>query len=709
MSKKLHEYIQVFLILLMVLLVSSGCSTATKWSEKRNKIPPLEIPKPLMVRDMVQDLPDGTMDSIGRSVAHYGEYEVSGADSDSSTRYIVTPQLSKPKRVIRDKNNENEVVDVESVVVNFDSLPLSAFINEVYGTVLGESFEIDSKLRKKKDLVTLRSKELVSENQLRKMSNRVLANYGVDSVSQGDVRRFFFSKKISSGLDEPPLLLSGRTLPNVPGSHRTVFQLVPLHVVTNTSVATWLKLAFKTQNLVVHSDPARNAILLQGDSAIIKEALAAIDMLDQPAFKGHHSIGIELEFQDPETLAKRLATILKSEGYGVSLIPEYGSIFLLPIDEVQTVLAFAADEAVLHHVLEWIELLDKPTEPKLDQGETGIFFYQAKYTNAADMRDSLLSLQAGGLPPMAVERKGNSTEKSAATRVTAKTLVTPSNINLVLDKTRNALIFSGKADVWQQLESVLVEMDKPARMVLLEVTIAEVTLDENQEFGIEWLFDDVDGFWELGTKGGFSLGSSGLSFIYENAGATYAALNAFKKNKRVSILSTPRIMVKSGHQATIDVGTEVPIISRTESTADSTTGTVTEIQYRKTGVLLNVTPVVHSGRTLELDVTQEVSETITDETNLTASPSIFTRKIETSVSLEDGGSVLLGGLITRNRTADTEGIPFLSDIPLLGYLFGVEGDRDSRTDLIMLIIPYIIDNAKEAEAVTKAFRERVDL
>jgi len=255
-------------------------------------------------------------------------------------------------------------------------------------------------------------------------------------------------------------------------------------------------------------------------------------------------------------------------------------------------------------------------------------------------------------------------------------------------------------------------MDVPTRMVMIEVTVADINLNDQQELGVEWLLENVG----IGSATGVlsilegTTGANGLTYTLDNAGQTHAVLNAFASKSQVNILSTPRIMVKSGSEATIDVGTEVPIVTSqgtsSDLTTDGTSAILQTIQYRKTGVLLTVKPVIHSGNRIDLEITQEVSESRPNTTSNISSPVIFTRKIITSLGLNDGGSVLLGGLISSVADKGYSGVPILNEIPVLGRLFRVEKRSEVRNDMIMLIVPYIIDNSKEAEEITKMFKQQ---
>ena len=198
-----------------------------------------------------------------------------------------------------------------------------------------------------------------------------------------------------------------------------------------------------------------------------------------------------------------------------------------------------------------------------------------------------------------------------------------------------------------------------------------------------YLFDDFDDqvsrfdgsiFSGSGSGGaGGGSGGNGLTYLLDVAGQNRFALRAFASDSRVSILSTPRIMVKSGNEASIDIGTEVPIISMQTTSNQQTEGTTNllqSIQYRKTGIILSVTPTVYSDDRIDLDISQEVSEALpVSEDSSISSPSIFNRSLNTSLSLRDGGSVVMAGLMSNRVTNSDGGIPLLKDVPVLGSLF----------------------------------------
>jgi general secretion pathway protein D len=154
----------------------------------------------------------------------------------------------------------------------------------------------------------------------------------------------------------------------------------------------------------------------------------------------------------------------------------------------------------------------------------------------------------------------------------------------------------------------------------------------------------------------------------------------------------------------------VPIIT-SQATApdldfDEGPSILQQVQYRKTGVLLDLTAVVHSGQRVDLKLTQEVSEAQTTDTSEISSPSIFSRRLQTSLSLADGQSMLLGGLMSSNRSDGKTKVPLLGDIPLIGAAFQNRRRTGTRTELLMLITPYVVEDAQQAREITDAIQSR---
>ena len=177
------------------------------------------------------------------------------------------------------------------------------------------------------------------------------------------------------------------------------------------------------------------------------------------------------------------------------------------------------------------------------------------------------------------------------------------------------------------------------------------------------------------------------------------------------MLSSPRLMVKSGEQASIDVGTEIPTLSSQTASnqqTDGNTNILQSIQYRKTGIILEIKPIVYSDDRIDLEIRQEVSEALPLGANAPVqSPSIFNRAVSSNLSLRDGSSILIGGLMSNRTTQSNDGVPYLKNVPVLGSLFRSTGNNRTRTELVLMIVPYIVESDGQAVELTRSLGERL--
>ena len=221
-----------------------------------------------------------------------------------------------------------------------------------------------------------------------------------------------------------------------------------------------------------------------------------------------------------------------------------------------------------------------------------------------------------------------------------------------------------------------------------------MTLDKGESLGVLLNFSETG----MPIENQISVSSDGgiLANLIQDRGDFTAALNAAADKSKVSILSSPRLVAASGKSATMQVGTQVPIITTQQTAPDgSTFGTsniLQQVQYRSTGIVLNIQPIVNSSRRVELTVSQEVSDAQNNDTSNIQSPIILTRGIETTLSVDDGETILLAGLISENFSEGDVGIPFLKDVPLIGNAFKTQSRALQKTELIVLLTPYIINS-----------------
>jgi general secretion pathway protein D len=610
-----------------------------------------------------------------------------------------------------------------------DSVRLSAFIDEVFGNQLGLSLEMEQAVRDRAELVSLRLVQPETPSRVYEIAVEVLKRYGIQVVREEG--RLRFTAAAGTGA-EPPRMLLGRTLPEVPAGQRPVFMLVPLDVASVASVASQLRGLFADSGLKLTEMFEGNALLLIGSPAVVNAALEAVPLFDRPAFRDRQSLRITPRFLAVEDLARELRSIMVAQGYSVKeRAGDPGALTFVPVVAANALIVFGESSEALDAAARWVEEIDQAGED--GEGRSGAYIYEARNTTVESLAPVVgaligASIDGGGSGAGGARRSSESgpvndlaapvAPSSAASGSqggsSAIAVAGRDGERIVIDTARNLIVFQGSPSRWRQVQSVLQRIDRPARQVLVEVTVAEVTLTGEFNHGVEWAFRNIG----VDSAGGplnllrGTTGSGGLVYSpISSSGQVRALLNLFATNSRISILSTPRLLVRSGESASIDVGTEVPVIT-SQATANDlggiTPSILQQVQYRKTGILLRIEPIVHSSQRVDLKLTQEVSEAQETDTSTIASPSIFSRRLESALSLYDGQPMLIGGLISNTRTRGSTEVPGLGRIPVLGNLFSTRNRSEGRTELLVLITPYVIEDESQAGELVDALRRRFD-
>lgn len=293
-------------------------------------------------------------------------------------------------------------------------------------------------------------------------------------------------------------------------------------------------------------------------------------------------------------------------------------------------------------------------------------------------------------------------------------------VRIVADTENNSLLIWATNQNYERIISTLQKMDVTPRQVLIEATIAEVTLTGKLQYGLQWFFtneisDSKTGSGSLNLNNNVSLtnaltsaiSNAPGSFSYaitDNAGLVRAFLNTLASDSKIKVLSSPQVMVVDNQQAVIRVGTQQPVPLGTSTVNNVTTsGGVT---YKDTGVLLEVLPRVNSGGMVNMEVKQEVIDVGTIDA-ATQQRSFLQRSVTSKVVVKSGQTLVLGGLIRDNRTESENGIPVLYKLPLVGPLFGSTSNATDRTELIVLITPRVVQNSQEADQVTEEIRRKM--
>jgi len=309
------------------------------------------------------------------------------------------------------------------------------------------------------------------------------------------------------------------------------------------------------------------------------------------------------------------------------------------------------------------------------------------------------------------------------------------NATITADESTNSILVYGNSHDYAVIEDALRQLDTPPAQVLIEAAISEVTLTNALRYGIQTLFQSGRTSAVLSQSGPAntpltpvpgtaftSLASQviqqlpGFSFLYANKDIS-EILNALEGITKVDVLSSPKLMVINNETASLQVGSQVPVSTGTiSSTVGAGIGTANSIDYRDTGVILKITPRVNAGGLVLLDIAQEVSSVAASSANSGGgavagqSPTFTTRRIATSIAIQDGETIALGGLITNNRQRTKSGIPLLSRIPIIGpFLFGNTNNTLDRTELLILLRPRVIRTVDDGRAITDELRHKIQL
>ena len=289
-----------------------------------------------------------------------------------------------------------------------------------------------------------------------------------------------------------------------------------------------------------------------------------------------------------------------------------------------------------------------------------------------------------------------------------------STIKVIADRDNNSLLVMANGAEYEKIEEAIKKLDVVPRQVLVEVTVAEVTLNGALNYGLEWFFSSGNVSGSLtSVNRTTALTPSGpftpilpFSAIWSRGGNIKAVLSALAQKTNVNVLSSPHIMVTDNQVAKINVGASVPVQGQSTILSGSTS-LVTSVNYIDTGVVLSVRPHINAGGLVTLEVSQEVSGVVAAAAGAINSPTINKRTAQTIVAVQSGDTMVLGGLIQDNIENGSSGLPYLSELPVVGAMFGTKTQTKTRTELLITITPRVVNDYQQAREVTAEFRQKL--
>ncbi len=616
----------------------------------------------------------------------------------------------------------------KKVLINTDNMPVIDFIHYTLGTLFNLSYEISEEVKRNRDRIVVHMNAPMLSKDAFKLVSEVLAQHRVSMRLSKNII-LLKAEPVQKGgrlqlKGETGRLMVDASLDEIPNTLERITYVATLKYIRVSGVEPLLRSLYKDY-IQFSRYNLENAIVLTGMARKVKKVVSFIRSFDVPYLANRLFLLISLTYWIPEDFVKQMESILTAAGLPVSKRKESPGIIMVPLNFINKVIVVAHNNEELRFFMQWKDKIDIPDAMGTEQK---IFIYHPKFANATQLiqvAQKVFGSSEGKKIRKVVREKRNikpppplppELRRKVASRKKEVVLsASTSPIRMSADEERNLVVVSATPSQYKNLLSLFEQLDIMPRQILLEALIAEFTMDNQLDIGTEWALrkQGIMGTGQsLSTMGKLGLGALGLTYqIVEYTGEFRLMFNAFAKEKRIKILSSPKIFVLDNQQASIQVGQEVPVISSEVTAQDITQGEpsiLRNIEYRNTGVILNVKPTINSEGMVRLEISQEVSEAQTNDISKDIdSPLIMTRKVNTVVVAMKNQSVLLGGLISDVKSETKNMVPLLGKIPLLGYLFKNKTGRRMRTELFILITPRIVTDSIDIDALSEAFRKKL--
>jgi general secretion pathway protein D len=604
------------------------------------------------------------------------------------------------------------------VVFNFDNADLYEVIR-IMAEIMKMNYIVDPKVR---GVVNIHTAGQIAIEEVFSIFQTILKLNGATAVKKDNLYEivpFGDAKK----LYVPPVSMKepGKIIPEM----KYVIQILPLKYIPVTEASKLVK-PFLSDGADIVEHPPHNILILGDMAANIRKCVDLIGLFDIDIFAEMRVRIYPVLNADVTEIAKELERIFSS--FEISTKSGRGvGITFTPVTRINSLLVVSSIPNVFERVEGWLKELDKvPAEGT----KISVFVYYCQNSKAKDLAEVLKQIFV-----TTKEKKAEFKEKVVTPEPTprgAKPATTPApaappkgeaaavpegEMNIVVDESNNALVIRAFARDYRSILETVRKLDIYPKQVLIEVLLAEVTLDDNTQFGVEFmqLLDTASHgryLQDITISPETAIPGLGIRYsIVEAAGRFSAAIKAAADENRLKVISAPNILASNNKEAKIQVGSSQPILTSTYTTGTvGTTGVVEgTIEYKDIGIILTVTPRISDGGLVTLEISIEDS-TVSNTAlgNLPTVPVFGKRTATTVSSILEGQTIVIGGLIKESKNVVKTGIPLLSKIPILGALFGSQQYTNSTTELIILMTPHLIADSDQSKAVTQEFRDKVE-
>jgi len=620
--------------------------------------------------------------------------------------------------------SKKEAPKAGGVTFNFDNADLYEVVRTM-ADILSISYIVEPGISGK---VTIHTAGEIDRSELFPLFFQVLELNGLSASKEGDLYRILKTDKI---ITTPVLTRYGRDMGEVYDRERMVMQIVPLQYVAADAIIPTL-VPFLSDSGKIIPKPGSDLFIVIDKSNNLERILQLVDVFDVDLFDNISHRFFRLHHTDTKEALSLVKDLI--EPY---LKIDRADFKMISVQRLNTLVAISKNE----RILDQIEFFIKKIDVQENSADPKIFIYKVRNSNAADLSTLLnqvfgnqdLKFPAKSKESAKKESEANfmfqadrakaktdkSTEKSAEkptekseqpSPVVAENTSTAGSsslsraIKIIPDTIRNALIIEALPLDYAMVKKILEELDILPRQVLIDVLILDVNITDTRNLGVEWSFlkDRPSGDKGL-LKASFGSETGGLTFTAGLTDDWIAAVKALASEGRADVLSAPSVLASDNKPATINVVTQIPVPTSTYDTVNGVT--TTSIQYRDTGIILSVTPHINDDGMVSMDISQEVSS-VAEGSSTQSAPSFFNRNVKTSLSVKDQQTLVIGGLISQTKSDTSSGVPVLSSLPGIGFLFGNKKDGVVKNELIIMITPRVISTLNDIDSVSNEFRSK---
>jgi general secretion pathway protein D len=601
------------------------------------------------------------------------------------------------------------------VKVSVESIPMGDFIDLMFGKVLKLNYSVDENVKKLKTPITLNMTSLQPKQQVFDVVSKLLSINGVSINKENGL--LFLHKKDDKNIDTSfsnIYIGYGRSIPENIADDQNILMFVPyIYIQPGNTVNVMRKAGISKLQFYYMINHIQ---MMRGTAGDIRRALKIAKLLDRPYMEGKVPYLIEFQNIEVAKFIARMKEIYDANAIPIALNPHQSGILMSAIPELNSILAISPKKSWIDMLLYWKNKLD--IESRTSQTPR-FYTYKVKNRKADELAKVINSVIDIKLSSGISNSSKKTTKNLKTSKVPIKAKKIQTKHTIVADLPTNTLMMQLTPSEYRKMLPLIQKLDALPLQVLTEVTLAEVTLTDEFSLGFDnALKNDIAAASDA--SGGTSATAITAAFGGNGFSATFKSkflsniINAYASKKLLNILSKPRLLILNNKTGNINIGTQVPILTSETSAADvsSSTNTPTilrNVSYRNTGIIVGLTPTINSNGVVTMQINLQLSASQLNDTSKIDSPLIVNRSLSTTLTIKDGQTVLLGGLISINDSKTNSGVPYLMDMPWLGNAFKTRSKKLVKTELIMLIRPSIIQTPQQLGEKTRKYRVLLDL